>query len=602
MAGGEQHTPEEDHAVRMTVMRALERAWTGRVAEAIAMLSADAAVMRSSFGCTTLGRLTLESGRPVEALHAFNRAAALAPASGEARCNCGVALQQLGRLGEALAAYDEAIRLQPANVTTHFNRGVVLRLANRLDEAEAALGRAAALDPTMLDAHVNRGLLCMMLGRPREALASFDRALALSPGNAEILQAHAAALRALGQPVTRPPAAPPPPPSPPGAQAAIARSRVLIELERYEEALALVAPVPRQGPAGAQALMAKAAALWKLGRVSETLGVGEAALRLDPRNAEIREEFSYYCLKLGDFERGWTEYEYRLERSQRRIQTLGLAAPVWRGEDLSGKSVLVLTEQGHGDTLQFVRYLRLMHERGAVLTGAFQPALRNVLPSCPVPVTWIEADEAAGAGQHFDYHVHLLSLPHRFATRRETIPAEVPYLFADPAKVAAWRQRLGGQGFKVGVAWQGNPDHPSDHQRSIALNAFAPLAAVPGVRLISLHAQNGVHQLRTLPPGMVVEDLGPEIGANPDGMAEIAAVMANLDLVVTPDSAIGHLAGALGRPLWLALMADPDWRWMRKGDDSPWYPTARLFRQGKAGEWAQVFQHMSRTLASSLGR
>ena len=360
MAGGEQRTPDEDRAVRMTVMRALEGAWRGRVGEAIAMLSGDKAVMAHAFGRTTLGTLYLESRRPREALDAFSAAAALAPESGEARCNMGVALQQLGRPGEALTAYDEAIRLQPVNVTAHFNRGVVLRLANRLDEAAAAFANAVDLSPKMVEAHVNRGLVCLMLGRHGEALASLDRALALAPGNADILQARAAALQALGQPVVQPPApARPPPPPPPGAQAAVARGRLLIELERYADALALVSPVPRQGPVGAQALMAKAAALWKLGRVSEALGAGNAAIRLDPGNAEIHEEFSYYCLKLGDFERGWAEYEYRLERPQRRQRIVAPGVPLWRGEDLAGKRVAVLTEQGHGDTLNFVRYLRL---------------------------------------------------------------------------------------------------------------------------------------------------------------------------------------------------------------------------------------------------
>ncbi len=563
------------------------------------MLSADAAVRGSVFGCTTLGRLALESGRKQEALDAFAAAARLAPDSGEARCNVGVALQQLGRMAEALTAYDAAIRLQPANVTAHFNRGVVLRLTNRLEEAEAALGHAAALEPKMVEAHVNRGLICLMLGRHREALASFDRALALAPGSADILQARAAALQALGQPVAQPPASRSPPPPPAGAQAAVARSRVLIELERYDEALALAGRVPRQGAVGAQALMAKASALWKLGRVSEALGAGKAALRLDPGNAEIHEEFSYYCLKLGDFERGWEEYEYRLERPQHRVRTLGLDAPLWRGEDLAGRNVLVLTEQGHGDTLQFVRYLRLLHERGAVLTGAVQPALRDVLSSYAVPVTWIDAGAVAGAGLRFDYHIQLLSLPHRFATRRETIPAEVPYLSADAGKVAAWGERLGREGFKVGVAWQGNPEHASDHLRSVALAALAPLAAVPGVRLISLQGRHGLHQLGSLPAGMAVEDLGPAIGDNPGGMAEIAAVMANLDLVVTPDSAIAHLAGALGRPVWLALMADPDWRWLRTGDDSPWYPTMRLFRQGRSGDWSGAFAAMAAALGET---
>lgn len=600
MAGGEERLPAEDGAVRMKVMQALERAWTGRVAEAIAILVADGAVLAHPFGRTTLGTLFLESGRTAAALDAFGAAAALVPESGEARCNVGVALQRLGRLGEALAAYDEAVRLQPANVTAHFNRGAVLRLTNRLAEAKVAFARAAALSPKMVEAHVNRGLICLMLGQPREALASLDTALALSPDRAEIAEARATALRALGRPSTPPPGAVAGPlPPPPGAQAAVALGRILIELGRYEEALARVGPVPRQGPVGAQALMAKAAALWNLGRVGEAFGAGAAALRLDPGNAELHEEISYMFLKVGDFDRGWAEYEYRSERPQRRLRTVDLRAPLWQGEDLAGKRLLVLTEQGHGDTLQFVRFLGALHDRGADLTGVAQPAVLDLLRSLAVPVTWVAAAEE---GARYDYHVPLLSLPHRLGTRLETIPADVPYLSADDAKAAAWRQRLGADGFKIGVSWQGNPEHPSDHQRSVALAALAPLAAVPGVRLISLQARNGLSQLGRLPAGMAVEDLGPEIGDNPNGMAEIAAVMAGLDLVVTPDTAIAHLAGALGRPVWVALMADSDWRWLRGREDSPWYPTARLFRQRKAGDWGPVFATMAAGLTELAGR
>jgi tetratricopeptide (TPR) repeat protein len=591
MAGSREFTPAENGAVRMKVMQALDRAWAGRVGEAVAMLSADPAVKAHPFGRTSLGTLYLESGRAAEGLQEFSAAATLAPESGEARCNLGVALQRLGRHGEALAAFDAAIALQPANASAHFNRGNVLRLANRIEEAAGAFTRAVDLAPRMVEARMNRGMVQLMLGRPREALADLDQALTQSLGVPHAVQARAAALKALGQPMTPVPAGASPPPA--GAQAAVARARVLVELGRTEEALALVSPIPRNGTVGAQALMAKASALWQLGRVSEAMGAGDAALKLDPGNGELHEEFAYYCLKLGHFARGWEEHEYRLERPQRRVGVVDVKAPPWQGEDLSGKRLLVLSEQGHGDTLQFVRYLPLLYERGAMLTVVAQPAIINLLRSLPVPVTWVEA---AGDGAGYDYHVQLMSLPYRLATRLETIPAEVPYLSPDPAKVARWRERLGSHGFKIGIMWQGNPQHPSDHLRSVALSEFAPLASIPGVRLISLQARHGLFQLAELPKGMAVEELGPVISDNPDGMWEIAAVMASLDLVVAPDSAVVHLAGALGRPVWVALMADPDWRWLRGRDDGPWYPTMRLFRQKKAGGWRVVFAAMAAAL------
>jgi hypothetical protein len=226
-----------------------------------------------------------------------------------------------------------------------------------------------------------------------------------------------------------------------------------------------------------------------------------------------------------------------------------------------------------------------------------QPAVLGLMRSMATPVLWADSTTPTPPD---DYHVHLLSLPHRFGTRLETIPADVPYLFADAAKAAAWRERLGETGFRIGVVWQGNPHHASDHLRSIALAEFRPLAAVPDVRLVSLQAVRGLDQLARLPAGMTVEDLGPAIGNNPDGLSEIAAVMDCLDLVVTSDTAIAHLAGALGRPVWVALHSDADWRWLLDRPDSPWYPTMRLFRQGRPGDWPGVFADMAAALQALL--
>jgi hypothetical protein len=202
----------------------------------------------------------------------------------------------------------------------------------------------------------------------------------------------------------------------------------------------------------------------------------------------------------------------------------------------------------------------------------------------------------------FDFQVSLMSLPSVLATTPETLPNAVPYLFPDEGRVGRWRERLGQDGFKVGIAWQGNPTYPRDRYRSIPLKEFAPLAAIPGVRLISIQAVNGLEQLDHLPRGMRVETFGEAIGNSPDGVNEIAGVMANLDLVITSDTGMAHLAGALGRPIWVALCDRPDWRWLRDSTRSPWYPTMRLFRQTRHKDWAGVFAEVAAALAEVATR
>ncbi len=222
-----------------------------------------------------------------------------------------------------------------------------------------------------------------------------------------------------------------------------------------------------------------------------------------------------------------------------------------------------------------------------------QPAVLRLVGSLPVPVEWFDRVGAVGG---FDYQIPLLSLPLVLGTRIDSIPAAVPYLNPNRDAVAAWRERIGGAGTRVGVVWQGNPRYGQDHRRSVPLRHFAPLAALPGVRLFSLQAVHGLDQLGSLPAGMVVEQLGEGITANPDGVSEIAAAMAALDLVVSSDTAMAHLAGALGRPVWVALNDEPDWRWLFERPDSPWYPTMRLFRQKAPGDWDGVFARIAAAL------
>jgi hypothetical protein len=286
-------------------------------------------------------------------------------------------------------------------------------------------------------------------------------------------------------------------------------------------------------------------------------------------------------LLLGDYERGWAEYEWRWRTGEMHLPSF--AQPRWDGAPLGGRTVLLYAEQGLGDALQFVRYAPLVRQRGGRVIVACRAPLLRLLAGC----AGIDrlADQA-GDLPAFDVYAPLLSLPHLLGTTLATVPAAVPYLHADPALVERWRGELAaGPAFRVGIGWQGSPLHPADRRRSVPVSFFRPLAAVPGVRLYSLQKGTGAEQLGGPHGRFPAEDLSPRLA----DFADTAAVMKNLDLVITVDTALAHLAGALGLPVWVALPFAPDWRWLTGRDDSPWYPTARLFRQPRAGAWAEVF-------------
>jgi hypothetical protein len=270
-----------------------------------------------------------------------------------------------------------------------------------------------------------------------------------------------------------------------------------------------------------------------------------------------------------------------------------LDRPAWRGESLDGRSILVYGEQGLGDIIQFARYVPVLAGKGAE-TGFYVTAkLVRILESLPGRVRVLPS---LGADRNFDYQCPLMSLPYRLGAEAANIPA-TPYLSADPQRSARWGAAIGTGGFKIGVSWHGNPIAP---ERSFPLAELYPLSQIPRVRLISLQKNQGLEQLASLPAGMAVETLGEDFDAGPDAFLDTAAVMEHLDLVVTCDTAIAHLAGALARPVWVALKYVPDWRWMLERSDSPWYPGMRLFRQGEPGGWSALFEGMTAELKKLL--
>ncbi len=586
-------------AVEAAIARAAGLAQAGRLREAVESLQRDRAAMAHPAGCNVLGTLLMQTGAAGPALGCFDRAVALAPAFADAHSNRGVALQELGRLEDALAAFRAALSAAPGHLNALMNSGTVLKLLGRNDEAGQAFDRVLALKPNLAEAALKRAYVHMERQDHAASLADFERVLGLEPGNGAAALGRVSALTSLRRydaalaGIDRILAA-----RPADVEATVVRGQILIELERPAEALDLAEGLIKRGLGGSKAEIVKAAALWRLGRRDAAIAAGAEAARRHPQDVQIRQALSQYYLGTGDFAHGWEAYEFRAGTFDSKQAAFERQAPRWAGEDLKGKTILVFSEQGIGDTIQFARFLASLSEAGATVKALVQPALLNLARSLPAPVEWFDRPSAVGG---FDYQIPLLSLPRVLGTTIDSIPAAVPYLAPEPERVAWWRERIGDAGTRIGVVWQGNPRYGADHRRSVPLRHFAPLAALPDVRLISLQAVHGLDQLDALPEGMAVEQLGETITANPDGISEIAAAMAALDLVVSSDTAVAHLAGALGVRVWLALSDDPDWRWLLDRADLPWYPTMRLFRQKNRGDWEGVFADMAAALEESAG-
>ena len=532
-----------------------------------------------------------------EALASFDRALSLRPDYAEALNNRGIALRNLKRLEEALASYDRALSLRPDYTDALNNRSITLWHLNRPEEALASCDQALAVRPDYAEALNNRGLALRDLKRLDEALASFDRALAVRLDYADALTNRGNTLRDLkrfeealasyDRALTV---------WPDYAEALNNRGNALGDLNRFEEALASYDRALTVRPDYAEALKNRGNALRDLKRIEEALASYDNAIGLKDDYADALLGRALCKLQLGQFLEGWSDYEWRwgaADWSGKRPDFATFA--IWHGEYLEHRRLLVFREQGLGDIIQYARYLPLLVNRGPLITFLAPANLTRLLR----PLTnEIEIISSIGPERKFDFQCALMSLPHRFGTELASVPNSIPYLRAEDALIARWRERIGAHDFKVGIAWQGNPQGRIDKGRSIPLTEFFPLGRIPGVRLISLQKEHGLEQLRQLPDDVTIETLGEDFDNGPDAFVDTAAAMKNLDLIVTSDTSIAHLAGALGRPTWVALSHVPDWRWLLDREDSPWYPTMRLFRQSERQNWQSVFARIERELRS----
>lgn len=315
------------------------------------------------------------------------------------------------------------------------------------------------------------------------------------------------------------------------------------------------------------------------------------ARSLDPESVGLNNNLATWHLLRGDYLEGFALYEWRWRRAEAQARRAG--APEWNGEPLQGRRILLYAEQGLGDVLQMVRYVPLLTGLGASVAIQCQAPLLRLLRSLPGAPQLAAADEAVDS----DFQAPLMSLPRLFRTTVETIPTAVPYLFAEPELLASTAALLAAQGRRVGLVWQGNPRQVDEPHRSIPLAALASLVALPGATFYGLQRDHGRDQLETFAGRERIVDLGPELV----DLATTAAILAQLDLVITTCTAVAHLAGALGRPVWVLLKRGADWRWMLDRPDSPWYPTARLIRQRRAGDWPDVAERVTRMARAWIG-
>jgi tetratricopeptide (TPR) repeat protein len=475
----------------------------------------------------------------------------------------GYMLSECGQPHSAMRFYRRALEFDASLVVGHVNFGKLLFGVGRFAEALASFAAATALAPDDPDAWCSRAGALRELGRLEESVEAAERALALRPDFPE---------------------------------GAINLGNALLKLDRSEEALDAYLRAGVTGPYLAQALLGQALALRSLGCFSEAMTAFDRAAALGSREAVAGK--GCLMLTLGDFENGLAGYEARWLKGKRLSEALGTRFETWKGPGRRGERVLVLNDHGFGDTIQFFRYLPMMAAVGVDVTFVCPPRLQRLLSS----KSKARFADSPPEGAQFDAQIAISSLPRAFGTRLETIPAAVPYLAAEPTLRDMWRQRVGAEGFKIGVVWQGNPDPEADRARSMPLAALAPLGEIAGVRLISLQKGFGEEQVSNLPPSIRVETLGADFDAGGDAFVDTAAAMTCLDLVVTCDTSIAHLAGALALPVWVALKSDAEWRWMTERADSPWYPTMRLFRQSRRGVWADVFEGMAREVAGLAER
>lgn len=543
---------------------AIKRYTEGNFVDALAVARAILAQQPAHIPALNLaGASAQRCGLGEQAEAYWREALRCAPQFADAHNNLGNLLHQQRRLAEAETAYRSAVAVDPDHQEAHYNLGNLLREQQRVDEAELAYRCVIRINPGHVRAHNNLGSLLKAQSRFGEAESAYRCAIRIDPGNAN-------ALSNLGN--------------------------VLKDQQRYAEAEAAYRQAIGIDASHASASYNLGLLLLDQQRMVDAEAAFRRAISVNPNHAEARMKIGQLCLAQGRFGEGWRYYAARFNVSPQPSNWPQFPWPPWRGEALQGKSLLVWPEQGYGDEIQFVRYLPVLKAHGASrITLVCKPALARLFASLGDVDQVIPLAETISFPQP-DFWTPLLSIPEYLGTTLESIPATIPYLQAAEADRQRWRQLMPRVGLRVGLVWRGSAGHANDANRSLpGLATLRPLWQIPGVNWVSLQKGQGEEEARSPSPPQSLLNLG---GAMED-FADAAAIVDQLDLVICVDTAIAHLAGALGKPCWVLLpVHGTDWRWLRDRDDSPWYPgQMRLFRQARHGDWTETVAAVVQSLA-----
>ncbi len=513
-----------------------------------------------------MGNALRRRGENKKAAKQYMKALELNPGHVPALNNLANLLKGEGRVDDAIMHYRRAIKLQPDIAETHFNLGNALKERGDLQGAEEHYRKAVSISPDFAEAYNNLANILKKQKRYDEAAALYRRAVSINPDFAEAYANLGDTCREQG-----------------ALEEAVRQCRRAIGLN----------------PDSEHAYINLGNTFLDMGDLQKAVEQYNRAIALKPDSADAHYNRGLVLLMKGEFGEGWKEYGWRFKSAEISgdIGCSNADVPEWDGSPLNGRSVLVRAEQGLGDHIQFVRYIPLIKALGGRVIYECGRSLIRLFENFKGIDVLSETPYGPGRGEKPDAYISLLSLPAVFGTTIDTIPADIPYLSVDRYAAGQWKHRINSNAFKVGLVWAGNPEHRNDRNRSCRLRDFEPLAAVPGIEFFSL--QKGVtvtEDDHTAAASLHLVDIAESLG----DFYDTAAVMENLDLVISVDTAVAHLAGALGRPVWTLLPFVPDWRWMLKREDTPWYPTMRLFRQERRGEWAAVMKRIAVELTLML--